>query len=94
MITVELAVQKAHLYFDKLFKNLYSNILLEEIEFNETNKCWYVTLGYDIRDTTGEQENPILSGIVMPKIKYRREYKVFRIKGEDGEVLSMKIRSI
>jgi hypothetical protein len=95
MITVQQAVKQAHEYFDSLFKDRYSNIILEEIEFNELDGCWYITLGYDIVDTTGEQQNiPVFSGVLVPKIKYRREYKIFKVRGEDGNVLSMKIRSL
>jgi hypothetical protein len=81
MINVKEAVKKAAEYFSDLYGSQFDNVLVEEVE--ETDGCWLVTLGYDVVPTVFSQ----VSGI-------RRRFKVFKIDGETGEVISMKIREV
>jgi hypothetical protein len=81
MINVKEAVQKAAEYFADVYPNKYPNVLVEEIE--RTNGDWLITLGYDIPDISA-----LLSR------KPTRHFKLFKIDGQTGEVLSMKIREV
>jgi hypothetical protein len=81
MIVVKEAVRKAAEYFEDLYHGQFKNVLLEEVELNDG--YWLVTLGYDVVPDVFSQ----LSGI-------RRRFKVFKIDGETGEVMSMKIREV
>lgn len=61
------------------------DLRLEEVEFSEDRKYWLITLGF-IANTTGEEESFLL--------KKERDYKVFKVNAETGEVESMKIREL
>jgi hypothetical protein len=81
MISVKVAVRKAADYFEDLYHGQFKNVLLEEVELSDG--YWLVTLGYDVVPDVFSQ----LSGI-------RRRFKVFKVNGETGEVISMKIREV
>ena len=80
MISVKEAVRKAADYFEDLYHGQFKNVLLEEVELSDG--YWLVTLGYDVVPVFSQ-----LSGI-------RRRFKVFKVNGETGEVISMKIREV
>lgn len=50
-------------------------------------KHWYITLGYDVPPQG-------LTDFFGQGAKLPREYKIFKIDGSTGEVLSMKIREV
>ncbi|HXX22729.1 MAG TPA: hypothetical protein VEO19_06240 [Terriglobia bacterium] len=81
MIGVKEAVNKAAEYFADLYHDQFTNVLLEEVELSDG--YWLITLGY---------ERPP----VMPRfgLKGPRAYKIFKVNGETGEVVSMKIREV
>ncbi|HXH11752.1 MAG TPA: hypothetical protein VNP04_18565 [Alphaproteobacteria bacterium] len=71
------------------FKDLYSdeqlkNIRLEEVWMSDDEKYWYVTVGYDsptsVRDPLAALRQPA------------REYKLLKVRVEDGRVMEMKVR--
>jgi hypothetical protein len=59
------------------------DIRLEELELSEEQRIWAVTLGYDV-----PSQSSIYTGV------YKRDYKIFQVSAETGEVTSMKIRSV
>jgi hypothetical protein len=71
------------------------DIRLEELELSEEQRIWAVTLGYDV-----PSQPSIFTGMlsVVPRlpgdIVYKRDYKIFQVSAETGEVQSMKIRSV
>ena len=73
------------------FTNLYdeqltpANIQLEEVELTEDSKYWLITLSYPRANS-----HPLGS----PLPTKTKEYKVFRINAETGELQSMKIREV
>lgn len=86
MIDVKEAVKATTEYFADFYADQsFSNILLEEVEYNEDEKAWSITLGYSIPNPAS------VLGVNLPD--YRR-YKVFRIDAATGDVLSMKIRNV
>ena len=76
-------------------KELYAetqiwNLLLEEVEFWESENEWHVTLGFD----TGRKTETVKGTALFPERDYEpiREYKIFYIDGEDGHFKKMRIR--
>ena len=97
MIDVRKAAVSAAGYFADLYADQkYSDILLEEVEYDEDDNVWHITLGYSPPETIPEdvrnQFSPLspLSSFVTKD----RKYKIFRIDAETGKVLSMKIRTL
>ena|SRR5437762_1908208 len=63
------------------------NVLLEEVEITDDDRYWLITLGY----IPPYQEAPA-EKLFTPLGSSPREYKVFKIDRQSGEVRSMKIR--
>lgn len=86
-IDVRAAVISAENYFDHLKRSMGSieNLRLEEVELSEDKKFWLITLGFDCLSRNNRLQ-------VVPQ--YAREYKIFKINAETGEVESMKIREL
>jgi hypothetical protein len=73
--------------------NLYSeekiaNLGLEEVEYDDQNNIWHVTLGFSRPWETPRNILTALGQEVQPP----RTYKVVRITDKDGRVLSVKNR--
>lgn len=85
-----MAAQKANEYF----RDLYSGtdlgiILLEEAEISEDKKYWLITLSCEA-PRKSIRPSDVLAGLILRD----REYKIFKIDATNGEVLSMKIRTL
>ncbi len=96
MIDVKEATQQALSYFEELYgQDAFSNVLLEEVERTEENGTpyWFVTIGFTHEEARREEEQQDPLG-VFTSSGPRRRYKRFKIDGETGEVVSMKIRSV
>jgi hypothetical protein len=70
-------------------KDLYSdeqlkNIRLEEVWLSDDEKYWYITIGFDSPTSV---RDPLASLRLS-----EREYKLFKVRVEDGRVMEMKIR--
>ena len=95
MIDAKLAVEVARAYLRSIQDILdtpLNNLRLEEVELSEDDQYWLITLGYDNPNKPKELSN---LSLVSPQLaRLAREYKVFRIRSEDGEVKSMKIREV
>jgi hypothetical protein len=84
VLDVREAAKKASEYFAELYSdNNPAKLRLEEVEQTEDGQYWLITLSYP-RSGIGE-----LFGNDVP-----REYKLFKIRTDTGEVKSMKIRKI
>ena len=86
MLDVKQATKLATDYLTSLYDQQLSTsdaIRLEEVELTEDEKYWLITLSFQSVNPTGT--------IFFPP---RREYKVFRINAETGELQSMKIREV
>ena len=82
MIEVKEAALKAREYLSSVLGLGITGITLEEIELDEGNGYWLITLGYFA------QEGPFPGIYGIPK----KNYKVFKVRASDGQVISMKIR--
>lgn len=89
MIDVKQAIRIAKEHFVDLLGN-QGNLLLEEVEAVRQNgsRLWKITLS---TPTPIDQLGP-MTPLFNPK--YRKDYRVFTIDAQTGEMLSMKIRSI
>jgi hypothetical protein len=83
MINVKSAVRAAIEYLQQFQEFIPANaIRLEETEYDDTG-YWLITL-------STEDPNPLLPNFAAG----RRNYKIFRIDAESGEVKSMKVRTL
>ena len=71
-------------YLKILYDEQLKNIRLEEVWLSDDEKYWYITIGYD---SPSSARDP-LAGLRQPE----REYKLFKVRVEDGRVIEMKIR--
>jgi hypothetical protein len=81
------SVAKQHLDYLYSGENI-ANIGLEEVEYDDENDIWYVTLGFS---RPWEAPRNILTALGQ-EIQPPRTYKVVRIADKDGKVLSVKNR--
>lgn len=82
MIDVKEAAEKATDYLMTLIPEAgKSNVQLEEVELTDDDKYWLITLSYPLT-------NPLLN------VALKRDYKLFKVDSENGQVRSMKIRKL
>lgn len=82
MITAKDAASKAAKYLAELV-NLMSQPQIEEVELSDNRQNWFITLSY----VSQENQPYMLLG-------HSKNYKIFTIDAESGEVLAMKIRDV
>ncbi len=86
---VKEAVQKAMEHAQTLFsEEKISNLGLEEVEFDEENNKWLVTIGFSRPWDYSTTAFSVISSPPPPK----RSYKVITIDYMTGEVVSIKNR--
>jgi hypothetical protein len=84
MLNVKQATAKAFEYFAELYGDDSRGLRLEEVELTDDGRNWLITLSYQ----SG-------SGLaLLLKDDPSREYKVFKINANTGQVQSMKIRKV
>ncbi|MBH8552130.1 hypothetical protein I8751_07045 [Nostocaceae cyanobacterium CENA357] len=94
-IDVRGAVVAAKKYFEDIqdmIGNSINDILLKEVELSENKKFWYVTLGFS--RPVAKSERTLIHDVISLANKYERDYKIFTVDAETGEVKSMKIREV
>lgn len=91
---VKEAAQVAKATVASLFEDQrISNILLEEVDFEELPETWKITVGFFRQ---AEVDSQSVAGAIVPPLLPRRQrsFKVVRIRDRDGQVLSVKHRSV
>lgn len=82
------AIRTAKKYLTEVFDDEgITNVLLEEIEFDDSSNEWRITIGF--------RRKPISSSQILNTIgaaSKERLYKVIRIRDGDAKVLSLKDR--
>ena len=73
---------------DTLQDESISNVGLEEVQFDEEQRVWLVTLGFSRPWNSGRTALTAISGEPASK----RVYRVIAVKDPDGQVVSMKRR--
>ncbi|GIW34343.1 hypothetical protein [Meiothermus sp.] len=87
MLEVKEAVKIATEYIQTLFsERQIPELRLEEVELSSDNQFWEVTLSFVVREPTAY--------LSLGDAARTREYKIFRINAETGQVQSMKIRKV
>lgn len=87
MLEVKEAVKIATEYIQTLFsERQIPELRLEEVELSADNQFWEVTLSFVVREPTAY--------LSLGDAARTREYKIFRINAETGQVQSMKIRRV
>lgn len=97
MIGVKDAVSSAYQYLQSvqnLIGDQLEDLRLEEVELSEDQQSWLITLGYDIPVKNRSQIEELLSPQNLSRKIFKREYKLFRVNSETGEVEAMKIRTV
>ncbi len=88
---VKYAVAAAKRYLsDLLDEEGLSNVGLEEIEYDETNGIWNVTLGFSRPWNTLKGPLSTIAG----EAPARRAYRVLKVRDADGVVVAMKKREL
>jgi hypothetical protein len=84
-LDVKAAVTTAVTYLKDLYsEDELKNIRLEEVWLSDDEKYWYVTIGYNSLTSARDP----LASLRLPE----REYKLFKVRVEDGRVMKMKMR--
>lgn len=92
MVDIKWSVDRALEFFKSVYPVPHNGVLVEEVEVSDDGKYWLITLGYDVAVTS---EGKALHGIASVfEQKARREYKIFKIDRETGEVKAMNIRKV
>lgn len=91
MISIEVAVQAAREFANQLYaEGELKQLRVEEIETNQDESRWLITLGWvepDVRQLGG------FAGLANSKLEpLPRVYKLFTINAKTGVVESMKMR--
>jgi hypothetical protein len=91
MVDVKQAVSKAMDYLKDMYQiDRFKDVLLEEVDLSEDNKFWNVTIGFTrVQESTSGGPMAILIG---QSAEFKREYKVFQIDSETGDLRSMRSR--
>ena len=91
-IDVRSAVYTAQNYIRSIqdLMGVIEDLRLEEVELSEDQLFWFVTLGYN---RPVDKTHNFLADLV-PSSKFERDYKIFKIDAETGDVKSMKIREL
>ena len=85
---VKLAVQTAKEHVAEIFADEpIENVGLEEVEFDELNKVWAVTIGFT-RFWGRPRDN------IFRDLGTARDFKIVRIEDESGRVQSVKHRIV
>lgn len=99
-IDLRKAVQSVRDYiveFNDILENDLDGVMVEETELSEDDKYWLITIGFNRKIDPREQNIAafgIASGILAKEGKattIKRDYKIFQVDSNTGEVVSMKI---
>lgn len=90
MIDVKQAAQSASSFVAGLYSDkTVSDVQLEEVELSEDGLYWLITLSF-APPASLSQGSSMFGGVIPAQ----RQYKIFKITADTGEVLSMKIREL
>ncbi len=92
MVSVKEAVASSIKYVKDLYpEEPLNDLLLEEVELSDDEKFWLVTLGFT-RKTIPYSHSAL--DLLTHREDYERVYKVIKVKAEDGNPVSLKIRKL
>jgi len=91
MVEVTECVEIAINYISSLFRDS-TNVGLEEINFNESSKCWDLTIGFSRPWNLNKPST--LASLKGEEPKLERDYKIVSVSSATGKVESVNIRKI
>ncbi len=92
-MTAQEAVRAAKSYVLEMFaEEGVSNLGLEELEFDDDDNTWRVTVGFS--RPWNKQSNPFVATIASGGEIAQRSYKTVRINGQSAQVLSIRNREV
>jgi len=96
MIDMKQAVNVAMTFLvDLMDTTKVSEILLEEVESNDDERLWSVTLSALLPESQdGPKPSPLALAMGNAPSNRRRIYKVFTIDADTGKLKSMRMRSL
>jgi hypothetical protein len=96
MLDVKQAVQKSADYLRGVEFSAPQELRVEEVELSDDEGCWVVTLGFRGDQLVVNADRSAGTLFTQPRPiahpRYKREYRVFRIRSQDGELRGMKKR--
>ena len=101
MITAEQAVKNAVSFFNRVSTTAPRGLRVEEVKLSGDEKCWLITLGLlgDKLVLQPRRTEPMIpirphTSEALAHRSHEREYKLFRVRRDDGTVEDMTIRSL
>jgi hypothetical protein len=101
MITVKEAVESAVSFFKEVSTTAPRGLRVEEVMLSDNEEYWLITLGLlgdELILKPGHTEETFLvpsrKSEALAHRQYEREYKLFKVRREDGSVEDMTIRSL
>ncbi len=93
MISIKEAAQRAAEFCQQLFPDA-QDVLLEEVERDEHDKFWLITVSY--LAAAAKRAGIATPGTTMEQLfpRFERRYKSLKVDAQTGEVVSMKIREL
>jgi hypothetical protein len=97
MVNAQAAVRSAMEYLQGVYPHPLEGLDLEEIELDDLQRWWFVTLGFwehKPRSLLDKALAQATVGVVLkvPSAEVTRVYKVVKVDAESGKAVSMKIR--
>ncbi len=92
MLELKDAIKKAFEHFELIYEgHKLPNILLEEVEYDDSSDVWKVVIGFDsLSKTTTTQGHAVsMFGQASTFEENKRKYKQIRMKAQDGSFLKM-----
>lgn len=95
-INVRSAVSATKNYLTSMIDLLgaIQDIRLEEVELSQDKKFWLITLGYNRKKDIALPLEVDANDLSPEFVGIERDYKIFTVNAETGEVESMKIREL
>ena len=91
MVDVKAAVAKAMDYLKDMYQiEHFRDVLLEDVDISEDNRYWNVTIGFT-RHQESTSGGPMAT-LIGQSTEFKREFKVFQIDAESGDLRSMRSR--
>ncbi len=89
---VQEAIRRAKEYVLDVFRDEEpTNVGLEEVEFDDREDVWNVTIGFSRPWNSTKSVMASLAGEQPPK---KRAYKVVRLRDSDGKMIAIKRRDV
>jgi hypothetical protein len=91
VVNVKQAVARAMDYLKDMYQiDQFKDVMLEEVDLSEDNKYWNVTVGFTRRQET--TSGGPMATLIGQSEEFKREYRVFQIDAESGDLRSMRSR--